>query len=305
MRVISRPAAGDAIRRLLLAWLLTGAIQYTCLPAPERVLSGFSALTGQSFPLLLVGTAVCFVLLTLAGLRWRTAHWERAALPVCFGWQLALGLRASWSVPLLCAGLVVLALLLVYAAYGARTDAESLTAAPACTGRRAGLIIVIIAAAVFLVAVLVLTVFRVLSYAAPTYDFGIFSQMFHSMRTTGLPVTTCERDRVLSHFAVHVSPIYYLFLPFYALFPSPVTLEVLAGPAAGLGGHPALAHCAAARSVRCDGRPAVRHAAALGLPMRAARAMTCMKTNSSRRCCFGCSISSTAAACGALPCSPC
>ena len=57
MRVISRPAAGDMIRRLLLAWLLTGAIQYTCLPAPERVLSGFSALTGQSFPLLLVGTA--------------------------------------------------------------------------------------------------------------------------------------------------------------------------------------------------------------------------------------------------------
>ena len=227
MRVISRPAAGDMIRRLLLAWLLTGAIQYTCLPASKRVLSGFSALTGQSFPLLLVGTAASFALLTLAGLRWRTAHWERAALPVCFGWQLALGLRASWSVPLLCAGLVVLALLLVYAAYGARTDAESLTAAPACTGRRAGLIIVIIAAAVFLVAVLALTVFRVLSYAAPTYDFGIFSQMFHSMRTTGLPVTTCERDRVLSHFAVHVSPIYYLFLPFYALFPSPVTLEVL------------------------------------------------------------------------------
>lgn len=131
MRVISRPAAGDMIRRLLLAWLLTGAIQYTCLPAPERVLSGFSALTGQSFPLLLVGTAASFVLLTLAGLRWRTAHWERAALPLCFGWQLVLGLCASWSVPLLCAGLVVLALLLVYAAYGARTDAESLNS---CAG---------------------------------------------------------------------------------------------------------------------------------------------------------------------------
>ena len=113
MRVISRPAAGDAIRRLLLAWLLTGAIQYTCLPASKRVLSGFSALTGQSFPLLLVGTAASFALLTLAGLRWRTAHWERAALLLCFGWQLVLGLCASWSVPLLCAGLVVLALLLV------------------------------------------------------------------------------------------------------------------------------------------------------------------------------------------------
>lgn len=136
MRVISRPAAGDAIRRLLLAWLLTGAIQYTCLPASKRVLSGFSALTGQSFPLLLVGTAVCFVLLTLAGLLWRTARWERAALPLCFGWQLVLGLCASWSVPLLCAGLVVLALLLVYAAYGARMDGESLTAAPVCTPPR-------------------------------------------------------------------------------------------------------------------------------------------------------------------------
>ena len=86
MRVISRPAAGDMIRRLLLAWLLTGAIQYTCLPASKRVLSGFSALTGQSFPLLLVGTAASFALLTLAGLRWRTAHWERAALLLCFGW---------------------------------------------------------------------------------------------------------------------------------------------------------------------------------------------------------------------------
>ena len=151
---------------------------------------------------------LAFLLLTLAGLRWRTARWERAALLLCFGWQLVLGLCASWSVPLLCAGLVVLALLLVYAAYGARMDAESLTAAPACTGRRAGLVIAAAAAAVFLAAVLALTVFRVLSYAAPTYDFGIFSQMFHSMRTTGLPVTTCERDRVLSHFAVHVSPIY-------------------------------------------------------------------------------------------------
>ena len=136
------------IRRLLLAWLLTGAIQYTCLPAPERVLSGFSALTGQSFPLLLVGTAASFALLTLAGLLWRTARWERAALLLCFGWQLVLGLCASWSVPLLCAGLVVLALLLVYAAYGARTDAESLTAASACTGRRAGLVIAAAAAAV-------------------------------------------------------------------------------------------------------------------------------------------------------------
>lgn len=59
------------------------------------------------------------------------------------------------------------------------------------------------------------------------YDFGIFSQMFHYMKETGIPFTTCERDELMSHFSVHMSPIYYLILPFYYLFPSPVTLELM------------------------------------------------------------------------------
>lgn len=70
------------------------------------------------------------------------------------------------------------------------------------------------------------TVCRYLSYSAPNYDFGIFCQMFHNMKETGLPNTTCERDFLLSHFGVHVSPIYYLILPFYMIFPSPVTLQI-------------------------------------------------------------------------------
>ena len=47
------------------------------------------------------------------------------------------------------------------------------------------------------------------------------------MKTTGLPVTTVERDGALSHFAVHISPIYYLMLPFYCLIPRPETLQIL------------------------------------------------------------------------------
>lgn len=66
-----------------------------------------------------------------------------------------------------------------------------------------------------------------LNYWTPCYDFGIFSQMFHYMKETGLPLVTCERDGLLSHFAVHVSPIYYLLLPFFWLFPSPCTLLVM------------------------------------------------------------------------------
>ncbi len=70
------------------------------------------------------------------------------------------------------------------------------------------------------------TVCRYLTLSTPCFDFGIFSQMFHNMRQTLIPATTCEREMLLSHFAVHVSPIYYLFLPFYAVFPSPITLQI-------------------------------------------------------------------------------
>lgn len=82
-------------------------------------------------------------------------------------------------------------------------------------------------ALLFFVFVSVWTVCRVLSYSCPTFDFGIFSQMFHQMKTSGLPTTTVERDGLLSHFSVHVSPIFYLLLPFYSLYPKPVTLQVL------------------------------------------------------------------------------
>ena len=70
-------------------------------------------------------------------------------------------------------------------------------------------------------------VYRYLTYAAPNFDFGIWCNMFHNMKESGLPNTTCERDGLLSHFAVHFSPIYYLMLPFYFVFPSPITLQIL------------------------------------------------------------------------------
>lgn len=65
-----------------------------------------------------------------------------------------------------------------------------------------------------------------LNYKTPCFDFGIFAQMFYYMRETGECLTTCERDVLLSHFAVHFSPIYYLLLPVYYIFPSPCTLLI-------------------------------------------------------------------------------
>lgn len=69
-------------------------------------------------------------------------------------------------------------------------------------------------------------VYRYLAYYTPCFDFGIFTQMFESMRTTFLPTTTCERFKELSHFSVHLSPIYYVLLPIYCIFPHPITLAV-------------------------------------------------------------------------------
>ncbi len=70
------------------------------------------------------------------------------------------------------------------------------------------------------------TVMRYCTFAAPNFDFGLFCNMFHNMKERFLPLTTSERNMLLSHFAVHISPIYYLLLPFYMLFPSPITLQI-------------------------------------------------------------------------------
>ena len=81
------------------------------------------------------------------------------------------------------------------------------------------------------------------SYYTQTYDFGIFSQMFYYMKETGECLTTCERDGLLSHFAVHFSPIYYLLLPFYLLIPKPETLLWLQAIVVASGVLPVLFIC--------------------------------------------------------------
>ena len=81
------------------------------------------------------------------------------------------------------------------------------------------------------------------NFRTPCYDFGIFSQMFYYMKETGLPLVTCERDGLLSHFAVHFSPIYYLLLPLYVIFPTPLTLMIGQCAVTALGVVPLIKIC--------------------------------------------------------------
>ncbi|MDE6776577.1 MAG: DUF2079 domain-containing protein [Oscillospiraceae bacterium] len=87
------------------------------------------------------------------------------------------------------------------------------------------LIIAVVAVAV-VIYVSVTSILRHRTFSSSCYDFGIFVQMFWSMKTNLTAVTTCERDMFLSHFNVHASFIYYLLVPFYALFPSENTLLI-------------------------------------------------------------------------------
>ena len=72
-----------------------------------------------------------------------------------------------------------------------------------------------------------MTILRYRLNYASAYDFGIFSQINYYMGKGLTPLTTCERDGPLSHFAVHLSPVFYVLLPFYKLVPRPETLLVL------------------------------------------------------------------------------
>jgi len=80
------------------------------------------------------------------------------------------------------------------------------------------------------------SILRYKTYNATNFDLGLFAQMFEYLRRTGHAWTTLERNRLLTHFGVHCSPVYYLLLPLYMIVPRIETLLVLqaAGVAAGV-----------------------------------------------------------------------
>ena len=218
-----KPVTPALIRRLLLAWLIAAAVELLLLPDGAATMNGLQALSAMSFPRLLIVTGAVMAMLEGISrlLPYRMERWLLVGIYVVLA-SAALAATFTWAFLAVC--ILVLALLLGYACKG-WNDSRIAGAVPEKSAP-AALLTAVLAIGFFLL-VSVWTVCRVYSFSVPTFDFGIFAQMFHSMRTTGLPVTTVERDGALSHFAVHVSPIYYLLLPFYMIVPQPATLQVL------------------------------------------------------------------------------
>ena len=213
----------DLMRHMLLSWLTALVVEYLLLPRALRSLEELDGLAQMSLPRVLgITVGLSSLLCTVFRLPKRAERWCIVAL---FGLLAALALTASatWAFLAICT--VVLVSFIVYAIFGRNSSVPTL--AMPKKPHNAYVWITFGLSVAFFLFVSVWTVSRVYVFGTPTYDFGIFSQMFYNMKETGLPLTTVERDSLLSHFAVHVSPIYYLLLPFYCLVPTPATLQVL------------------------------------------------------------------------------
>lgn len=218
-----RPA--EVIRWILIAWLLAVLTEYLLLPPALRSLSGLDGLAQMNLLRVLSIAGLGTLLLAALSLVWKHRSPQRWGLILLFSFLAVTALSASWSLSFLGACALVFGVLLVYALRGWNGRPEPIRQAqrvhPAYLWATA-----LLALGFFLI-ISLWTAGRVGVIGTSTYDFGLFAQMFHNMKETGLPMTTLERDGLLSHFDVHVSPIYYLMLPFYCLAPSPATLQIL------------------------------------------------------------------------------
>ena len=213
------------IRKIGIAWLLAVGIEQVLLPEALRDLEKLEGLAQMS--LLRVAAITCGVSLLLFGISRLadTAGAERWGMAGLFGLLAIICLRSSFTWAFFAVCVLILTVLLVFGNYGWDSRPEPVFQRKKAHGIYFWMTVGLSVA--FFLLVSSWTVGRVFALCSPTYDFGIFSQMFYHMKESGLPMTTVERDGLLSHFAVHVSPIYYLLLPFYCLVPTPATLQVL------------------------------------------------------------------------------
>lgn len=222
---VNKTAIPSLVRHLILSWLLAVVIEYFILPRELRDLAKLDGLAQMSFIRVIGITCGTAVLLTGISFFVRTRAAERWSIVTVFFVFAIAALQASAAWAFLAVCVLVLAILIIFAVYGWDKSPEPVSepkkAHKAYIWSTVGL------SAAFFLFVSAWTVGRVYSFSSPTFDFGIFSQMFFHLKESGLPMTTVERDGLLSHFAVHVSPIYYLMLPFYYLAPVPATLQVL------------------------------------------------------------------------------
>ena len=116
--------------------------------------------------------------------------------------------------------MVMLAISIIYAVNKTRTFVE--------IEKKAFVVAIYVVSALFYMGVVGTTcIFRYLSFNNDNEGFAVIVQMFSNMKSDFVAYTSLNTGNNLAYFLTEFSPVYYLFLPFYMIFPSPITLLVL------------------------------------------------------------------------------
>lgn len=217
----------DCMRKLLLAWMIAVTVCFCILPESKRTLDSLDAVTDTSLLTIGLITVIAFLISIIIGMKFETIKIERWLFAVIVSIMAVGSLITSFTYPYLMVLLLLCGICFVYAVCGCDLSFREQEEISDCKHIKTAVGFVVGLSCAFCVFVSSWLVCRVLTFSTSTYDFGIFSQMFYYLKETGLPFTTLERDGLLSHFNVHVSPIYYLMLPFYMLYPNPIILQIL------------------------------------------------------------------------------
>lgn len=205
-------------------WLVFDALSAYFFASVLAILLTPVSMSGQGYAaeapvaLLAISSLLFFIVLTILRKRVSMQGWTLFGSSLLYGFMTVFEAGSAGFSYYTVTAAVLLALLFWY------LQREGLLPFPYELAERRT--VALIAAAAVGVAVLIgwSTVIRYESYSSSTFDFGIFAQMYESMATTGQPLTTVERNELMSHFSVHFSPIYYILLPFYMLFRTPAFL---------------------------------------------------------------------------------
>ena len=206
------------VLRALGAFAFTAWVLRLLVGAPVTELKSYAGTRAVLLPAIF---AAAFLVLTLIARTKRGRNADRYFLPAAFGlYSLFTAVDYDDIWPVLLLGALWAVLCFYYARQGWLCLKRPF-------GKKAARLSVAAAAAAFFCFVGLQGVLRYRNFHSPNFDFGIFCNLFYHLRETGVPLTTCERDMPLSHFAVHISPVLYLLWPVYALFPKPETLQLM------------------------------------------------------------------------------
>ena len=206
------------IQRFIAAWCGLNVFVMHQNPIPFTDIEYAFNVDVIDYAIALFGVFAFFSLLSIAFPKKNTDSWAMAVLFAAFSSFLLTVRFDFW----LCLSLIILAaIMLVFL-----LKDDKLSLGKIKIGNKLTVAMVAVMAFVVFFVIALLTCLRYATYSSPNFDFGLFVNMFHHMKETGLPITSSERDKLLSHFAVHISPIYYLLLPLYFIFPSPYTLQI-------------------------------------------------------------------------------